>query len=204
MLTAALLLAALLLGAWDYSSSSYVTGVGMVQSQVVPFSHQHHVQDANIDCRYCHTSVEDGPVAGLPPTHTCMTCHSQLWTGAEPLAPVRASLASGRPIRWRRVALLPDYVAFDHSIHIDRGVGCVECHGRVDKMPLTWRARPFQMQFCLDCHRDPAPRLRPHTLVTQMAPLGWNDAQRRHYGEQVMARHRIDPTKLDDCGVCHR
>lgn len=204
MLTAALVLAALMLGAWDYSRSSYVTGVGMVQSQVVPFSHQHHVQDAKIDCRYCHTSVENGPVAGLPPTHTCMTCHSQLWTGAEPLAPVRASLATGRPIRWRRVALLPDYVAFDHSIHIDRGVGCVECHGRIDKMPLTWRARPFQMQFCVDCHRDPAPRLRPRALVTQMAPLDWNDAQRRHYGEQVMARHRIDPKKLDDCGVCHR
>lgn len=204
MLVAALGLGALLLGGWDYASSSYVTGVGMVQAQPVPFSHQHHVQDVGIDCRYCHTGAETGPNAGLPTTHTCMTCHSQLWTGAEALAPVRASQASGRPIAWQRVSKLPDYAYFDHSIHVSRGVGCSECHGRMDTMPLAWRAYPFQMQFCLDCHRDPAPHLRPPALVTRMAPLGWSDRQQRRYGEQAMARHRIDPKKLDDCGICHR
>lgn len=194
----------MLLGAWRFEHSSYVTGVGMVRGQPVPFSHQHHAQDVGIDCRYCHTSVERGPNAGLPPTHTCMTCHSQLWTGAEVLAPVRQSLATGRPIAWRRVALLPDYIAFDHSIHVSRGVGCVECHGRIDRMPLTWREKPFQMQFCLDCHRDPAPRLRPVALVTQMTPLTWTKAEQRRFAAGAMARHQIDPSKLSDCGICHR
>lgn len=198
------MLAGLLIGAWDYAESSYATQVGMVQSQLVPFSHKHHVGDDGIDCRYCHTSVEAGPHAGLPPTHTCMTCHSQIWTGADPLEPVRQSLQSGSPIRWRRVAQLPDYVYFNHSIHLNRGVACVECHGRIDQMPLTWRAKPFQMEFCLDCHRDPAPHLRPRELVTRMEPLGWSEKQKRSYGRRVMARHRIDPKLLDNCGLCHR
>lgn len=194
----------LALGGWDYAKSSYQSQVGWVQDQPVPFSHKHHVGDDGIDCRYCHTSVEESPRAGLPPTHTCMTCHSQLWTGARVLDPVRQSLVTGEPIRWQRVAQLPDYVQFDHSIHIDRGVACVECHGRIDRMPLTWRAKPFQMQFCLACHRDPAPHLRPPELVTQMGLLGWDEARKRAYGEQVMRAHRIDPKTLDSCEICHR
>jgi len=192
------------LGAWDYAESSYSTQGGWVQDQPVPFSHQHHVSDDGIDCRYCHTSVEEGPNAGLPPTHTCMTCHSQIWTGAAPLAPVRQSQQTGEPIRWQRVAQLPDYVHFDHSIHIDRGVGCVECHGRIDQMPLTFRAVPLQMEFCLDCHRDPAARLRPPELVTQMEPLRWTPEQAREFGQRVLARQHINPESLDDCGICHR
>lgn len=175
-----------------------------MQDQPVPFSHKHHVADDGIDCRYCHTSVEVSQHAGLPPTHTCMTCHSQLWTGAGVLEPVRKSLLTGKPIHWQRVAQLPDYVQFDHSIHIDRGVACVECHGRIDRMPLTWRAKPFQMQFCLNCHRDPAPHLRPPELVTRMEPLGWSEERRRAYGERVMRAHRIDPKTLDNCEICHR
>jgi hypothetical protein len=194
----------LALGGGDVAQSSYRTQVGWVQDQPVPFSHKHHVADDGLDCRYCHTSVEKSAHAGLPPTHTCMTCHSQLWTDAGVLAEVRQSLVSGKPIRWQRVSQLPDYVQFDHSIHIDRGVGCVECHGRVDQMPLTSRAKPFQMQFCLDCHRDPAPHLRPRALVTQMEPLGWSEARKRAYGERVMRAHRIDPKLLDNCGICHR
>lgn len=201
---AVLLVLGLLLGGSDYSRSSYANQVGWVQSQPVPFSHGHHVGDDGIDCRYCHTSVEEGPHAGLPPTHTCMTCHSQIWTGAEVLAPVRDSAATGEPIRWRRVSQLPDYVYFNHSIHVDRGVACVECHGRVDEMPLMQRAKPFQMQFCLECHRDPASRLRPRELVTRMEPLGWSEKEKRQYGLRVMARHDIDPEMLDNCGVCHR
>lgn len=204
VLAAALVLLTLLLGGWDFIDSSYRTQVGWVTDQTVPFSHKHHVTDAGIDCRYCHTGVETSARAGLPSTHICMTCHSQLWTGADMLAPVRASLATGRPLVWNRVAQLPDYVYFDHSIHVSRGVACVECHGRVDRMPLTARARPFQMQFCLDCHRDPAPHLRPLQLVTRMAPLDWSDAEKRRYGGRVMRAHRIDPATLDNCGICHR
>lgn len=200
----ALFLLGLGLGGWDYAKSSYQTQVGWVQDQPVPFSHKHHVGDDGIDCRYCHSSVEVSQRAGLPPTHTCMSCHSQLWTGAGVLEPVRRSFASGQPIRWQRVAQLPDYVQFDHSIHVDRGVACVECHGRIDKMPLTWRAKPFQMQFCLECHRDPAPHLRPAELVTRMEPLGWSEEKKRAYGERVMRAHRIDPKTLDNCGICHR
>jgi len=175
-----------------------------VQDQPVPFSHKHHVADVGIDCRYCHTGAETSADAGLPPTHTCMTCHSQLWTEAGVLAPVRKSMETGTPIRWNRVAQLPDYVYFDHSIHVARGVGCVECHGRVDEMPLTMRAQPFQMQFCLDCHRNPADRLRPPELETQMTPLGWSEPRKRTFGEEVMRKHRIDPRVLDNCEVCHR
>lgn len=199
-----LLLLGFLLGAWDYAESSYATQAGWVESQPVPFSHQHHVSDDGIDCRYCHSSVEEGPYAGLPSTHTCMTCHSQIWTGALPLAPVRQSEQTGEPIRWRRVAQLPDYVHFDHSIHIDRGVGCVECHGRVDQMPLTFRAVPLQMEFCLDCHRDPAARLRPPEMVTRMEPLRWTQEQAREFGQRVLTRQHINPSSLDDCGICHR
>lgn len=192
------------MGGWSFARSPWRTQAGIAQDQPVPFSHKHHVVDDGIDCRYCHTLVEKGPRAGLPPTHTCMTCHSQLWTDAAVLTPVRRSFATGRPIRWQRVAQLPDYVQFDHSIHIDRGVACVECHGRIDQMPLTLRAKPFEMQFCLDCHRDPAPHLRPRELVTRMEPLGWSAKEQRAYGEQAMRRHHIDPKLLDNCGLCHR
>ena len=150
-LRAALLLVALaavgaVLFIGGYMESSYATLIGWVRDQPVPFSHEHHVGGLGIDCRYCHTAVETSEHADLPPTHVCMTCHSQLWTGAPVLAPVRDSLATGRPIAWQRVARLPDYVYFNHAIHIDRGVPCVTCHGRVDRMPLTARAEPFQMR----------------------------------------------------------
>jgi hypothetical protein len=146
----------LLLGG-GYVNSAYVTGVGWPRHQPVPFSHQHHVGDDGIDCRYCHDKVEVSSEAGLPPTHTCMTCHSQLFTGSPVLEPVRRSLSTGEPIRWNRVAKVPDFVFFNHAIHIHRGVPCVTCHGRVDRMPLTYQAQPFQMQWCLDCHRNPEP-----------------------------------------------
>jgi len=201
---AAAVLLVLLSGGWTYARSSYVNQTGWVQDQPVPFSHKHHVSDDGIDCRYCHSEVERSARAGLPSTHVCMTCHSQLWTDAPVLAPVRQSFASGTPIRWRRVAQLPDYVYFDHSIHIDRGVGCVECHGRIDRMPLTQRAKPFEMRFCLSCHRDPAPHLRPVAQVTRMEPLDWNKAEQRAFAAKAMAAHHIDPAKLDNCGLCHR
>lgn len=210
-LRAALLLVALaavgaVLFIGGYMESSYATLIGWVRDQPVPFSHEHHVGGLGIDCRYCHTAVETSEHADLPPTHVCMTCHSQLWTGAPVLAPVRDSLATGRPIAWQRVARLPDYVYFNHAIHIDRGVPCVTCHGRVDRMPLTARAEPFRMRWCLDCHRDPAPRLRPPDQVTRMDWSEWDAHPERHalYGEMMIKVYGIEPAKLDDCDVCHR
>lgn len=135
-----------------------------------------------------------------------MTCHSQVWTGAPMLAPVRESLSTGRPLVWERVARLPDYVYFDHSIHVARGFPCVACHGRVDQMPLMKRAQPFQMRWCLDCHRDPAPRLRPPEQVTRMDWSDWDAHPESHgnYGESAVVAYAIDTSKLDDCGLCHR
>jgi len=192
--------------AGGFMESSYATLIGWVRPQPVPFSHQHHVGELGIDCRYCHTSVETSARAGLPSTHICMTCHSQIWTNAPMLAPVRESLATGMPLAWHRVSKLPDYVFFNHSIHIARGVPCVECHGRVDKMPLMARAQPFQMKWCLSCHRDPAPHLRPPAEVTRMDWSEWDPESPDHklYGQIMVKTYGIDPAKLDDCNVCHR
>jgi hypothetical protein len=191
--------------AGGFVNSSYVTRVGWVVDQPVPFSHKHHVGQLGIDCRYCHTGVETSANAGFPPTQTCMTCHSQLWTGAEALAPVRASFASGQPLQWNRVSAVPDYVFFNHAIHVKRGVPCVACHGRIDRMPLTWRAHPFQMRFCLDCHRDPAPRLRPPDQVTRMDWSGWDAVPaHRGYGAAAARRFGLQPAKLVNCSICHR
>jgi hypothetical protein len=188
-----------------FARSDWLTREGYPQTQPVPFSHKHHVGDLGIDCRYCHSDVEVGRYAGLPSSHVCMTCHSQLWTGAAVLAPERASFAEGRPVAWTRVAALPEYVYFDHHIHISRGVPCVECHGRIDRMPLTWRAKALEMRFCLDCHRNPAPRLRPPDQVTRMDWTGWReDPANRDYGRRAMARFHIQPAKLTDCNICHR
>ena len=184
--------------------SGVTTGVAWVVDQPVPFSHAHHAGELGIDCRFCHTGVETSPHAGLPASAICMTCHSQIWTGAAMLAPVRDSLASGRPLHWQRVARLPDYVYFDHSIHVARGVPCVECHGRVDEMPLMAQAKPFTMGWCLDCHRNPGPHLRPPEAVTRMDWSDWTAARAATYGAAAVAAHHIEPGRLDDCSICHR
>jgi hypothetical protein len=193
----------LLLG--GFVNSSYLTRAGWSIGQPVPFSHKHHVGELGLDCRYCHTTVETSANAGFPPTSTCMTCHSRIWTGAAMLAPVRASLASGRPLAWNRVAKVPDYVFFNHAIHVNRGVPCVACHGRVDEMPLMRQAHAFQMRFCLDCHRDPAPALRPPAQVTRMDWRGWAAMPaHRGYGVRVVRALHIDASKLTNCSLCHR
>lgn len=182
--------------------SDYLSGKDWTLRQPVPFSHAHHAGALQIDCRYCHTGVESSAVAGLPPTHTCMSCHSQLWTDAEMLAPVRQSLAEQRPLQWNRVAVLPDYVYFHHGVHVQAGVGCVECHGHVEEMPLMLRAETLSMGWCLDCHQDPAPRLRPPAAVTDMA---WTTQRnRRELGEELLRRQHIDTGNLTHCYVCHR
>jgi hypothetical protein len=195
----ALFVAALLL--WTLSEinrSEYVTDVGVAHEQPVPFSHQHHVNGLGIDCRYCHTSVEESSFAGIPPTATCMNCHKQIWTNAEMLAPVRESFATGKPIVWRRVNDLPDFVRFDHSIHINKGVGCVSCHGRVDQMPLTWKAEPMTMEWCLNCHRAPEKFVRPREEVFNMAYAAKNQ---RELGPQLVRQY--DVKSRTSCSSCH-
>jgi hypothetical protein len=189
-------------GIVGFARSAYVTSMGFRPPQPVPFSHRHHAGELGIDCRYCHSGVEAAPQAGLPPTETCMTCHSQIWTNASMLEPVRRSLAENRPIQWTRVAKLPDYVFFRHDIHIAKGVGCESCHGRIDQMALTFRAKSFTMDFCLDCHRDPAPRLRPADHITDMEWKPPADARER--GEAIAAHEGIRFGELTYCYVCHR
>jgi len=183
--------------------SDWVTGARIhPPAQPVPFSHRHHAGELGIDCRYCHTSAASAPRAGLPPTHTCMTCHSQIWTGAPMLSPVRSSFAENKPITWNRVAVLPEYVYFRHDVHIAKGVGCVECHGRIDTMALTYRAKPLTMEFCLDCHRDPAPHLRPQSEITNMA---WKpEGDRAALGHALARHYGIREGQLEHCYVCHR
>ena len=130
-------------------------------TQPVPFSHQHHVGDLGIDCRYCHTAVEKSSYAGMPPTETCMNCHSQIWVGSDMLAPVRESYRTDQSLHWQRIYNLPGFVYFDHSIHIHKGIGCTTCHGRIDEMPITFQMPSLLMEWCLDCHRHPEPNLRP-------------------------------------------
>lgn len=186
---------------WGVPRMHYNTQLSLTPSQPVPFSHKHHVGGLGIDCRYCHDSVELGQSAGLPPTETCMTCHSQLWTNAEMLAPVRQSLAENKPLRWTRVYTLPDYVYFDHSIHVAKGVGCTECHGPIGDMPLTRRAADLTMGWCLGCHRNPAPHLRPREAVFDP---DWHRTDATPSGSQLMASYRIHSRDLTDCTVCHR
>jgi hypothetical protein len=191
-----------LTGLIGFARSDYYTGTRIHPSpQPVPFSHRHHVAGLGIDCRYCHTSVADSAYASLPPTHTCMTCHSQIWTDAPMLAPVRQSLADAKPLTWHRVARLPDYVYFRHDIHIVKGVGCVTCHGRIDQMALTYQAKPLTMQFCLDCHRDPAPQLRPRDRISDMT---WAPTDARAEGERLIAQNGIRLGEITHCYVCHR
>ena len=148
--------------------SPFVTYAGLRKPQPVPFSHQHHVAGLGIDCRYCHTSVENSSFAGIPPTKTCMNCHSQIWTNAQLLEPVRASYRSGESLQWTRVNQLPDFVYFNHSIHVTKGVGCNTCHGPVDQMPFMYQQESLQMEWCLGCHRDPGKNLRPRDQVFNM------------------------------------
>ena len=149
--------------------SPWVTRQGQRAEQPVPFSHKHHVQGLGLQCQYCHTSVEKSSYAGIPPTKTCMNCHAQIWTNAQLLQPVRDSWASGQSIPWVKIHDLPDFVYFNHSIHVNKGIGCASCHGRVDQMPLMYAQNTLQMEWCLDCHRNPAKNLRPTGEIYNMA-----------------------------------
>lgn len=176
-------------------------GIGEAVEQPVPFSHKHHVGDVGIDCRYCHASVETDAFAGIPPISTCMTCHSQLYTSQAALKPVVDSWRSGVALHWQRVHQLPDFVYFNHAIHVAKGVGCESCHGRVDRMPLTAREQPLSMQWCLDCHRAPQKFLRPRDKVFAM---GWQPADQSKLGPALVRKYHIDTRRLTDCSICHR
>jgi len=180
--------------------SSYVTQLGVARTQTVPFSHKHHVSGLGLDCRYCHTSVETSAFAGIPSTKTCMTCHSQIWSDSPMLEPVRASYRTGEALVWKRVYDLPDYVYFNHSIHVKKGIGCVSCHGDVSQMPLVWQASTLQMDWCLDCHRAPEKFVRPRSAVFKMdwRPPTYQVA----LGEQLVREYHIQ--SLISCSVCHR
>ena len=149
--------------------SPWVTRQGQRPDQPVPFSHKHHVEGLGLQCQYCHTSVEKSSYAGIPPTKTCINCHAQIWTNAELLEPVRHSWATGESINWIRVHDLPDYVYFNHEIHVNKGIGCASCHGRVDEMPLMYQENSLQMEWCLNCHRNPSVNLRPTSEIYNMA-----------------------------------
>lgn len=185
-----------------YDHTSYSTQRNVTYHQPVPFSHQHHVGGLGLDCRYCHTGVETSPVAGVPPTETCMTCHSQLWTNAQMLVPVRQSLAKQDPLRWRRVHHLPGYVYFDHSIHVAKGVGCSTCHGAVETMPLMRQNASLTMGWCLDCHRHPEQALRPNTQVFNQ---NWRPPDNQlTEGKRLLKEYLVKTQHLTDCSVCHR
>jgi hypothetical protein len=182
--------------------SPYTTRVNIPLDQPVPFSHRHHAEQLGIDCRYCHTSVEKSAFAGLPDTTTCMTCHSQLFTRAALLAPVRESLADGIPLRWNRVNKLPDFVFFNHSIHVAKGIGCATCHGPVNEMPLMWKSQTLYMKWCLDCHRQPEQFIRPHDRVFDMHWKASSDQIVQ--GSNLAAAYHIHTATLTDCSTCHR
>ncbi len=183
-----------------YARIPYGTGEHQQIQQPVQFDHRHHIVDDLIDCRYCHTTVDRAPSAGIPPTELCLNCHAQVWNKSPLLDVVRASWFSGQPIPWVRVHRLPGFVYFNHSAHVNKGVGCVECHGRVDQMPVIEQVAPLNMGWCLDCHRDPAPRLRPLEEITSMtwAPDGDRAALAADLAKRYEVRARTS------CTTCHR
>jgi Zn ribbon nucleic-acid-binding protein len=173
------------------------------REQPIPFSHAHHVGGEGFDCRYCHTSVENSSFAGIPATQICMNCHSQIWRTSPTLEPVRASYRTNESISWTRVHDLPDYVYFNHSIHVAKGVGCESCHGRVDKMPLMWKENTLQMEWCLNCHRHPERYVRPKEFITTMGYVPAGDQE--EIGRRLIEEYHIqDARLLTSCSTCHR
>src|SRR5919202_1184335 len=195
----------------EINRSSYNTGQFIEVQQPVQFSHKHHVGDDGIDCRYCHTSVETSNTAGLPPTKTCMNCHSQIYSDSRYLEIVRASFRDNKPLEWTRVHDLPDFVYFNHSIHVNKGVGCSTCHGRVDQMALTYQVASLQMEWCLDCHRAPERFIRPRDKVFDMTWQAENAAaenrtkEQLERGRQLVSEYHVrDKAIMQSCSPCHR
>ena len=184
----------------ELNRSPWVTQARVAREQPLQFSHERHVGGNGIDCRYCHTSVEASAFAGIPPTKTCMNCHSQIWSTSPYLEPVRASFQSGMPLRWTRVHDLPDFAYFDHSAHVNKGVGCSTCHGRVDLMPLVRQEASLQMEWCLNCHRNPERYVRPREAVFRVDYVP--PSNQLELGARLVADYQIQ--KLTSCSTCHR
>lgn len=182
--------------------SGYTTNVNIPVEQEVPFSHEHHVDGLGIQCGYCHTSVEKSAFAGIPPTHTCMTCHSQVWTNAPLLQPVRTSYQTRKPLEWVRVHDLPDFAYFNHSIHVNKGMACQVCHGNVNEMPLTWRTNTLHMAWCLDCHRAPEKYIRPKSEIYNFQYVPAKD--QHILGLELVRAYKVKTKQLADCSICHR
>jgi hypothetical protein len=184
--------------------SSYLTNQGLERPQPVQFSHKHHVGDDGIDCRYCHTSVETAASAGMPPTQTCMNCHTQIWADSPYLEPVRASYRDNKPIEWVRVHDLPEFAYFNHSIHVAKGVGCASCHGDIANMPSVYQQNTLQMEWCVACHRDPGPNIRPQAEIFNTS---WNKdditpAQEKEVADKIKTLRGKD--FMTSCSTCHR
>lgn len=180
----------------------YTHRLGVAPDQPVAFSHKHHVGELGLDCRYCHQTVEKTGFAGMPPTETCYTCHSKIWTNSPLLEPIRESFRTGKPIQWQRVNRAPDFVYFDHSIHIKKGIGCISCHGRVDEMNYTYKPKALEMLFCLDCHRRPEKNVMPLKEVFDLkyqAPKNQEDL-----GAELVKKYGIQKEQLTNCSVCHK
>ena len=183
--------------------SSYLTNQYLERPQPVQFSHRHHVGDDGIDCRYCHTSVESGASAGIPPTQTCMNCHNQLWADSPYLEPVKASFRDNKPIEWERVHDLPEYAYFNHSIHVAKGVGCSTCHGQIDNMASVYQENSLQMEWCISCHRQPENFIRPKSEIYNMS---WKDSNlTTTEREELKVDYKIRSKELlTSCSTCHR
>lgn len=187
---------------WYAFNLSYGNRLYVPIDQPVQFSHKHHVADDGIDCRYCHTSVEKSAYAGMPATQTCMSCHSQIWSDSPELQPVRASYTSGQSIQWNRVHDMPDYVYFNHSIHLKKGISCVSCHGRIDKEPLAKKVNTMTMQWCLDCHKHPERFIRPRSEI-----FNWDykaPANQNELGRKLLVEYKVLPRwQMTNCSICH-
>jgi hypothetical protein len=194
------IIAGLLWGIARVNRSPYVTLAGVAREQPVPFSHRHHAGELGIDCRYCHTTVETAAYANIPPTQACMNCHSQIWADSDMLEPVRSSYRNDQSIHWTKVHDLPDFVYFNHSIHLHKGIGCSTCHGRIDRMNLTWQESSLHMEWCVECHRNPERYVRPRDQIFNM---DWEPpANQPELGAALVEAYGIE--RRDDCSVCHR
>lgn len=193
---------AMLWGLAFYNKTPAITDVGYAPKQPVAYSHVVHINKVGLDCRYCHTGAEKGPSANVPPTETCMTCHSQVKIDSPKLELVRNSWNDGSHLQWKRVNQVADYVYFNHSIHVNKGIGCTSCHGRVDQMPVVQKYRSFQMSNCLECHRAPEKYVRPKSEVFN--PAWQPPANQLEVGAQLVKEYHIKKGQLENCGVCHR
>jgi hypothetical protein len=197
-----LVLVGVVTAATTYYATPKYTRIGYAPVQPVPFSHALHNGQLGIDCRYCHVGVDKGPVSSVPTSQTCMNCHNQIKTDSPALAPIRESYASGDPVKWVKIHEVPDYVYFNHAVHVNRGISCVECHGQINEMDVVKHSKPLSMGFCLDCHRDPAARVRPLDQVTNLNWTPANAAEHAKWAEAFVKNNKISPPQ--SCTGCHR